>query len=167
MLASRGFAVFVLHYFERTGTYWADGRTIRQNFEAWMKTISDAITFAGKQHGVDGSRVALLGFSLGAYLALSVAAVDPRVRAVVDYFGGLPEELTERVAPSYPPVLILHGGADPVVPVGEAQKLQKLFDHSGTQYEMKVYPNAGHGFSGFDLFDAGQRTLKFLESKLR
>lgn len=166
MLASRGFAVFVLHYFERTGTVWADDVTILQNFETWMKTISDAVTYAAKQPGVDGSRIALLGFSLGAYLALSVAAVDPRVKAVIDYFGGLPEELTERVPASYPPVLVLHGEADQVVPVSEAHKLEKLFRQLGNQHEVKIYPNAGHGFSGFDLLDAGQRTLRFLNETL-
>lgn len=167
MLASRGFAVFVLHYFERTGTQWADEKTIRQSFEVWMKTISDAISYAGKQPGVDGKRVGLLGFSLGAYLALSVAAVDPRVKAVVDYFGGLPEEVKAYLGANYPPVLILHGGEDPVVPVSEAHSLQKVFQQNGIEYEAKIYPYAGHGFSGLDLLDAGQRTLRFLESKLR
>jgi carboxymethylenebutenolidase len=166
MLAARGFAVFVLRYFERTGTAWADDRTIRQNFQTWMKTISDAITFASVQPGVDPTRVALLGFSLGAYLALSVATADPRVKAVVDCFGGLPEELTHDRKP-LPPVLILHGEADPVVPVSEAYKLQHLFEDTGTPYETKLYRGAGHGFSGFDLLDAGQRTLAFLEKHLQ
>jgi carboxymethylenebutenolidase len=165
-LAGRGFAVFVLHYFDRTGTHWADAQASRDNFETWMKTISDAITYAGRQPGVNENQIALLGFSLGAYLALSVAAVDPRVKAVVDYFGGLPQELTGR-AKQLPPVLVLHGEADPVVPVSEARKLEQLFRQNGTPYEMKIYPHAGHGFSGFDLLDAGQRTLKFLETKLR
>lgn len=166
LLAGRGFAVFVLHYFERTGTAWANDSTIRQSFEAWMKTISDAISFAANQPGVNPNQIALLGFSLGAYLALSVATVDPRVKAVVDYFGGLPEELTHDRKP-LPPVLVLHGEADPVVPVTEAHKLAHLFEDTGTPYEMKLYAGAGHGFSGFDLFDSGQRTLSFLQKHLR
>ncbi len=166
LLAGRGFAVFVLHYFERTATNWADDRTIRENFAAWMKTISDAITFASKQSGVDGGRVALLGFSLGAYLALSVATQDSRVKAVIDFFGGMPQELTRDLKPM-PPVLILHGEDDPVVPVAEAYRLQHLFEANGTQHEVKVYPGAGHGFSGFDMLDAGQRTLGFLQRHLR
>ena len=34
----------------------------------------------------------MLGFSLGAYLAVSAAAIDSRVQAVVEFFGGLPKE---------------------------------------------------------------------------
>jgi carboxymethylenebutenolidase len=166
LLASRGFSVFVLHYFERTDTAWADDATIRHNFETWMKTISDAITWAGNHASVDASRVALLGFSLGGYLALSVAAVDPRVKAVVEYFGGLPDELAEH-ANKIAPTLILHGERDYTVPVSEAHKLKKLFEDTGTDFEMKLYPNAGHGFGGLDLLDAGQRTVDFLERRLK
>jgi dienelactone hydrolase len=166
LLASRGFSVFVLHYFDRTATQWADETAIRESFETWMKTISDAITWAGSHTSVDASRVALLGFSLGGYLALSVAAVDPRVKAVVEYFGGLPEELAEH-AHRIAPTLILHGEKDYTVPVTEAHKLKKMFEATGTDYEMKLYPNAGHAFSGMDLLDAGQRTLNFLERKLK
>jgi carboxymethylenebutenolidase len=166
LLAGRGFSVFVLHYFERTGTVWADDKTIRESFEIWMKTISDAITWAGTHAGVDASRVALLGFSLGGYLALSVAAVDPRVKAVVEYFGGLPDELIQH-AHKIAPTLILHGEKDYTVPVSEAHKLKKAFEETGTEFEMKLYPNAGHAFSGMDMLDAGQRTLSFLERKLK
>jgi len=166
LLAGRGFVVFVLHYFERSSTVWADDKTIRENFEAWMKTITDAITWAAMYAGVDGSRVGLLGFSLGGYLALSVAAVDQRVSAVVEYFGGLPGELIEH-AHKIAPTLILHGEKDTTVPVSEAHKLKQMFEQTGTDFEMKLYPNAGHAFSGMDLLDAGQRTLNFLERKLK
>ena len=90
LLASRGFVVFVLHYFERTSTNWADDRTIRASFEKWMTTICDAITWAETHAGVDAEGIALLGFSLGAYLALSVAAIDTRVKAVVEYSADCP-----------------------------------------------------------------------------
>jgi dienelactone hydrolase len=164
LLAGRGFAVFVLHYFERTGTAWADERTIRQNFPAWMKTIGDAVTYTTQQPQVAAHRIGLLGFSLGGYLALAVASLDPRVKAVVEYFGGMPEELAnfERM----PPTLILHGDADPVVPVSEAYKLQQLFDRARAPYEIKIYAGEGHGFSGRLMLDAGLRSFNFLNTHL-
>jgi hypothetical protein len=42
-----------------------------------------------------------------------------------------------------------------------------MFDETGTEYEIKLYPNAGHGFGGMDLLDAGQRTISFLEKRLK
>lgn len=164
LMAGQGFAVFVVHYFERTGTTWADHHSTRANFPVWMQAIGDAIAFAGQNPSADPSRVGLLGFSLGAYLALSVASVEPRVRAVVDFFGGMPEELQGFTR--MPPVLILHGEQDQVVPVSEAHKLKELLERAGTPYEMKLYAGAGHGFNGLQLLDAGQRTVKFLKKYL-
>ena len=163
-MAGQGFAVFVVHYFERTGTDWADHATTHRNFTDWMRTIGDAITFISQQVAVDADRIGLLGFSLGAYLALAVASVEPRVKAVVDFFGGMPEEL--HGFRQMPPVLILHGEEDRVVPVTEATRLQQLLERAGTHCEMKLYPGAGHGFSGLQLLDAGQRTIQFLKRNL-
>jgi len=164
LMAAQGYAVFVVHYFERTGTTWADPDSTRSHFPLWMQTIGDAITFAAKHDAVDARRIALLGFSLGAYLALSVASVEPRVKAVVDFFGGMPPELQGFTR--MPPVLILHGEQDRVVPVSEATQLEQLPKRAGTPFEMKLYPGAGHGFSGLQLLDAGQRTVQFLKRYL-
>jgi carboxymethylenebutenolidase len=164
LLAGQGFSVFLVHYFDRTGTLRADRETTHASFPLWMRTIGDGISFAGRHASVDANRVALLGFSLGAYLALSVASVDPRVRAVVEFFGGIPEELHGFTR--MPPVLILHGENDQVVPVSEAHALQRLMERSNLAYEMKLYPGAGHGFSPLQFLDAGQRTLQFLRKNL-
>jgi carboxymethylenebutenolidase len=166
LLASHGFAVFVLHYFERTGTTGvADRQTAIRNFPLWGKTIWDAISHAEKQPEVDSQRIGLLGFSLGAYLALSVAAVDARVKAVVEYFGGMPKEMSlfiRRLCPT----LILHGDDDPTVPVSEAYHLQQLLEKKSIPYEMQIYPGAGHQFTGEVWDDAGRRTLSFLQRYL-
>ena len=165
LLAEQGFAVYVLHYFDRTETQFADKQTIFRNFPVWMKTLWDAISFVEKQAGVDRDRIALLGFSLGAYLSLSNAAIDKRIKAVVEFFGGLPKEMNffmRRLCP----VLILHGDADPHVPVEEAYHLQRVLEKKGIPYEMKIYPGAGHGFENEVWRDAGLRTLRFLQKHL-
>jgi carboxymethylenebutenolidase len=166
MLAAQGFAVFVLHYFDRTETIEAyDKPTILRNFPAWGKTVWDAVGHVAADPRVDRDRIGLLGFSLGAYLALSVAAVDSRVKVVVEFFGGLPKEVKffmRRLCP----VLILHGKVDSVVPVQEACDLQTLLDKKGIPYEIKIYPGAGHGFDDDTWRDAGLRSLQFLQKHL-
>jgi len=165
-LAAQGFAVYVLHYFDRTGTTGiADKQTAVRHFPAWGKTLWDAISHIEQQPQVDPSNIGLLGFSLGAYLALSVAAVDSRVKAVVDFFGGLPKEMKffmRRLCP----VLILHGEADATVPVEEAYHLKEVLEKRGIPYEMQIYPGVGHGFSGETWQDASLRTVRFLQKHL-
>jgi carboxymethylenebutenolidase len=165
LLAEQGFAVYVLHYFDRTDTQSADKPTILRNFPVWMKTLWDAVSFVEKQPAVDRERIALLGFSLGAYLSLANSTIDGRVKAVVEFFGGLPREMKlfmRRLCPT----LILHGEADPTVPVAEAHNLQQLFERKGVPYEIKIYPGEGHGFENEVWRDAGLRSLAFLQKQL-
>jgi len=165
VLAAQGFAVYLLHYFDRTGTGFADKQVIFRNFPLWMKTLWDAISFVEKQPQVDAERIALLGFSLGAYLSLANSAIDHRVKVVVEFFGGMPKEMKlfmRRLCP----VLILHGEDDATVPVEEAYQLQKLLEKKGIPYEIKIYPGAGHGFESDVWRDAGLRSLQFLQKYL-
>ncbi|MFZ1918645.1 MAG: dienelactone hydrolase family protein [Terriglobales bacterium] len=165
LLAEQGFAVYVLHYFDRTDTESADKATILRNFPIWMKTLWDAISFVEKQPAVDRARIALLGFSLGAYLSLANSSIDNRVRAVVEFFGGLPREMKlfmRRLCP----VLILHGEADSTIPVSEAYNLQRLLEAKNIPYEIKIYPGVGHGFENEVWRDARPRALRFLQKHL-
>jgi carboxymethylenebutenolidase len=165
-LARRGYVAHFVHYFDRTGTIFGDDKTNREHFATWARTVADAVTFATKQENVDPRRVGLLGYSLGAYLSLSEAVFDKRVKAVVEYFGGLPEPLVDR-AKEMPPTLILHGEADPIVPVKEAHTLERLIQENGVTYEMHLYPKAGHAFLGADGHDSARRTLDFLAKHLK
>jgi dienelactone hydrolase len=166
LLAEHGFAVYVLHYFDRTGTVEIEGlQTIFRHFPVWMKTLWDAVSFVANQPQVEPERIGVLGFSLGAYLALSASAIDSRVQAVVEFFGGMPKEMrffTRRLCP----VLILHGEEDKIVPVEEAYHLQQMLEKKQIAYEIQIYPGVGHGFSGEIWRDAGLRTLAFLEKHL-
>jgi len=107
-----------------------------------------------------------MGFSLGAYLSLSASTIDSRIRAVVEFFGGLPKEMKlfmKRLCP----VLILHGETDQTVPVEEAYHLQRLLEKKQIPYEIQIYPGVGHGFSAEIWRDAGLRALAFLNKHLR
>jgi carboxymethylenebutenolidase len=166
ILAAQGFAVYVLHYFDRTGTEWVSDRaTILRHAPAWMKTVWDSISFVSRQPHVDSERIGLLGFSLGAYLSLGIACIDSRVKAVVDFFGGFPREMKFFMR-RFCPVLILHGDADQTVPVSEAHGIAELAERKQVPYEMKIYPGVGHGFGQEIMHDAAQRTLRFLQRYL-
>jgi carboxymethylenebutenolidase len=165
MLADRGFAVFVPHYFDATGTTWASPQEIREHHRRWFAVISEAIDFAAKQDFADPEAIGIVGFSLGAYLGLGLAATQPRIRAVVDYYGGMPDEVLAELQ-HCPAVLILHGDRDQTVPVAEAYKLESLLKSREVPHEMKIYPGAAHGFRGIDMLDAAQRTYFFLKQHL-
>ncbi len=167
MLAAQGYAVFLLHYFDRTGTVdQPSPQQMRELFPDWMATITDAITYVGEQPRVTKDCTALVGFSLGAYLALAMAATDPRVKAVIDFCGGLPDELLAS-APKLPPTLIIHGEEDRSVPVAEAHKIRDLAARTSSICECKLYPGESHYLSTMTMLDAAQRVPEFLRRHLR
>ena len=52
------------------------------------------------------------------------------MKAVAEYFGPMPEYFAQRMA-RMPPVLILHGDRDPLVPVKAAYDLEALLKQKG------------------------------------
>jgi carboxymethylenebutenolidase len=123
---------------------------------------------------VDAKRIGLVGFSLGAYLALAAATdKESPVAAVVEFFGGLPPNVRRDVK-KMPPILIIHGDEDQTVPVAEAHQLRDLLQARKTTLEVQIYPGVGHVFTGSDgkfqwlaALDAKGRTIRFLDKHLR
>jgi dipeptidyl aminopeptidase/acylaminoacyl peptidase len=117
------------------------------------------------QPGVDASRIGLLGFSLGAFLSLSLATQDSRIAAVAELFGGLPEQFAKD-ARNLPPVLILHGAEDTTVPIDQAYELERILQLHKIPYQIKIYPDQGHVFRGLAQLDAMGRVAQFFRSHL-
>jgi carboxymethylenebutenolidase len=166
-LAERGYVVVLVHYFERTGTQsTTDLEEIKTHFLSWKATLDEALEQVRSLDNVEPQRVAVLGFSLGAYLGVSMAAMSgaSRIAAVVECGGGLPAPLAPLVglAGPMPPVLIVHGEADEVVPVAEAHKLSDLLRERKVPHEMALFANQGHVLHGAADGEAAERVVAFL-----
>jgi carboxymethylenebutenolidase len=129
------------------------------NLGAWVQAVEQVISAVSDEPGVDASRLGLLGFSQGAFLAVAVAADDADVGAVVEFYGGIPPSLVGHLD-RLPPTLILHGDADRVVPVSEAHRLADALSSTGSRYDIMIYPGAGHGFSAQLDSAAGRDALR-------
>lgn len=161
VVAASGFNVAFLHYLDRTGERRVAYSTLRQRFPLWAETVRDGLSWVAGQPGADPGRLGIVGISLGAALGLHVAAGDGRVKALVDYFGPVPEGLADGGL-RLPPTLILHGENDRVVPVSNARALARLLEASGTPHELQIYPGQGHSLTGLAQLDAASRTAAFL-----
>jgi len=164
-LATQGFCVYVPHYFDRTGTTEAVMPAMFLDFPLWMKTLWDLVSLVAMQPTVDPDYIGVVGFSLGGYLAMSLACIDPRIRVAVEYFGGLPKEVRMFMR-RLPPTLILHGDADTVVPVAEAHNLRQILEDRKVAYEMQIYPGEGHEFTAETRADADACMQAFLKKHL-
>ena len=99
------------------------------------------------QLGLDDSRLALIGFSQGTMLALHVALRRPKPCAQVIGYSGLlidPDRLEEEIA-SRPPVLLVHGEADDLIPVQLMPAAEQSLKAAGVPVHAHRRPGLGHG----------------------
>lgn len=167
-LAEHGSVVFLIHYFDATQSEEA-GEINSDRFPLWWRAVEDGVSFAQHQTFVDRSRIGVLGFSLGGFVALAEAAQDRRVKAVAEYYGGMSEDF-ERSVRRMPPTLILHGDKDSIVPVSQAYAIHKFLTKLGVPSELRVYPGQEHGFDSegdpASAKDAWERMLAFFDRYL-
>ena len=126
-------------------------------------TLLDAfLDQALKARGLDESKLALVGFSQGTMMSLYVA---PRrasaLAAVVGYSGALigPQELAPEIR-SRPPVLLIHGDADPVVPHRELGWAEKALKDLGVPVTVETRPRLAHSIDERGLMLGGRFLLR-------
>jgi phospholipase/carboxylesterase len=111
--------------------------------------------------GLPADAYALIGFSQGAMVAL-FAGLRRRVppRAILAYSGGLlaPESLGHEIS-GRPPVLLIHGEADDVVPAARSRAAEQALRAAGVPVEALYIPGLGHGIDDAGLA-AGARFLR-------
>jgi phospholipase/carboxylesterase len=98
------------------------------------------------QYGLQEKDLALVGFSQGTMLALHVGLRrKPRVAGILGYSGmltGAPELAQQQT--SKPPVFLIHGSEDPIVPVVELHTAEQELRRAGVQVATHVSVGAGH-----------------------
>ncbi len=148
-LSESGFVALALDYHAATGPASEEPRDRAAKWSQWQQTVRNAAAHLHSLPAVSDRPIGLVGYSLGAFLAVSVASSTPSVRAVVDFFGGgaADEDGLEREVRGFPALLILHGDADVVVPISAAHRLREAVLAQGGRVEMHVYPAVGHAFN--------------------
>jgi phospholipase/carboxylesterase len=98
------------------------------------------------RHGLTDEQLALVGFSQGTMMALHVGPRRARALAgIVGYSGMLadPDALAVEVL-TKPPVLLIHGDADPVLPVAALHQAEASLSALGFAVSARVSPGLQH-----------------------
>jgi phospholipase/carboxylesterase len=99
------------------------------------------------RHGLSYSHLALVGFSQGTMMSLHTGLRRPCAPAAIVGFSGrlvAPNRLAAEIT-ARPPVLLVHGDSDPVVPPASMPEAETMLRACGVPVETHTRPGLGHG----------------------
>ncbi len=169
-LAANGVDAYLVYYYSANDQRLMSSGTdvFMARYPAWAKLVDDLAHSLLREKESNG-KIGLVGFSNGATLAAGAGALDPAITAAVIYYGAPPFPIMDQVK-RLPPLLILHGDADAIIPLGQGQALASFAHNLGGSADIVVYPGARHGFgSRLDTkegADALSRAISFLATTL-
>ena len=148
------------------GIPWMDGTPEEEAKAGVARSAEDINAFLDARLAAEGlgpEALALVGFSQGAMMSLHVAPRrDPAVGAVVAISGRLlaPELLAE--VKTRPPVMLIHGDRDPVVPFAEMDRAAEALAAAGFDVYGHIMEGTPHGIAP----DGLSVTMQFLKEHL-
>lgn len=159
--AAEGFSTLVLDPYVRQGTpRLPDPAAVAR----WIAELDDrrsigdveaALEFLRGRPGGAARPVGIVGFCLGGQYALMSACRLHGLDACVSFYGMVRAERRPPRKPWSPlelapqlgcPLLALFGAADPLIPLADVRELERILREAGKDFEIEVYPGAGHAF---------------------
>jgi len=135
-----------------TGRQWfplarTDPEKLRQGVVGAAPGLQSFLDAELSRHGLGGDRLALVGFSQGTMMALhaGLRRAD-QIAGIVGYSGLLPgPERLKAEMTQQPPVLLIHGDADPLIPSMALYAATRVLADAGVPVEWHVRPGLEHG----------------------
>ena len=143
-----------------------DGSTIPDMMQALAsseKLIIKSIDGYKERFSIKYSDIVLLGFSQGCMISLNIGLRQlNNIGGVVGISGRLlmPETLVESKKDSYPPIILIHGDADEVVPISSMYDAEKVLNKINVNFSTHVSKNVGHGIAP----DGLAKALEFIKN---
>ena len=113
------------------------------------------------EYGLDESKTVLVGFSQGTMMALHVGLRRDKPLAGIIGFSGMlaaPDALGKEIK-TRPPVLLLHGDSDEMLPHMLTERAAEVLRQHGVQTRMHIAEGVGHGIDGTGLSHAARFLL--------
>jgi phospholipase/carboxylesterase len=128
---------------------WIDGSPQQEMEEGFLRAAETLDTYVREsmaEEGVTPEQTALVGFSQGTMMALAVGPRrSPGPAGIVGFSGRLVDEGALGLAASRPPVLLIHGDRDEVIPVEAMAEAQEALAAAGFPVSSFVSRGTAHG----------------------
>ena len=126
-----------------------DPATIWKGVLTAADTLNNFIDEQLEHYNLTDQDLALVGFSQGTMMSLHVGLrrLKP-IRAIVGFSGRLiAPELLDKELKSKPPIYLIHGDADPMVPYQDTIEAEKKLKGIGLDVKAHISPNTPHSIA--------------------
>ena len=146
---------------------WMDGSTDEQRQTSMEKSIGILNTYLTEvmaEEGVTHAETVLIGFSQGTMMSLYVAPRrDEPFAGVVGFSGRLIDERLAEDTKVRPPILLVHGDQDPMIPVADMSTAETALRAAGFEVGSHISRGVGHSIAP----DGLTLALQFMMQHLR
>jgi carboxymethylenebutenolidase len=141
-----------------------------------LRDLRAAFNHLAGRPDVRKDRIGVIGWCMGGMYSLALATEEPRLAAVVAYYGAPPTDAAA-VAKIKAPVLGNYGAEDKGPAPEQVKTFEGALKQAGKTVDVKIYPGAGHAFANPNnpwggyreaaAKDAWQRTVAFFAKYLK
>jgi carboxymethylenebutenolidase len=141
-----------------------------------LRDLQAGLAYLQSQPTAQKDRIGSIGWCMGGRYSLQLATVEPKLAAVVAYYGAPPTD-PAAIAAIRAPILGNYGGEDKGPSPEQVQAFEAAMKKAGKTIDVKVYSGAGHAFANVNnpwggyrkeaAEDAWTRTTAFLAKHLK
>ena len=147
---------------------YIDGSSTEEMTRGLMRAHKELDAFIDNElnmRGLSEENLVLVGFSQGTMMALHTAFRRPKPLAGVIGFSGrlLFPELLQGEISAKPPVVLIHGEDDDVVPVNDSIEAAKVLKELGVKVKVHLSPRTAHSIAQ----DGLQNAIEFYEGVVK
>ncbi|MCC6772367.1 MAG: dienelactone hydrolase family protein [Gemmatimonadaceae bacterium] len=166
-LARAGYVGFALDmYGEGKNTTHPDSaqafmQAATSDMDAMVARFQAALEQLKADPNVDTTRIAAIGYCFGGAVVLGMAQGGADLKAAVSFHGAMPPAAAVPPGSVKARLLVLAGGADPMVPMAAVDSFATRLREAGASVEVVTYPTAMHGFTNPTADSFGMAGLKY------
>jgi carboxymethylenebutenolidase len=144
--------------------------------ERAMSDLKTSLDYLVARKDVQVNALGAVGWCMGGMYSLKLATEDPRLQAVVAYYGRPPQE-EEAIGKIHAKVLGNYGAEDKGPSPEQVKTFETAMKKAGKSADIKIYPGAGHAFANVNnpwggyreeaAKDAWARTIAFFDENLK
>ena len=160
-LTENGYAALPVDLFGRGKTVEAPEKAQKlatpfyKNPQKGVELLNHYLERVRKDPHVNPKKIVVIGYCFGGTQALNLARSGAAVAGVVSFHGNLDSAL--KASRKMPPMLVLNGGSDPMVPPAQVKGFKEEMRKAGAEYEFISYPNATHAFTNPEATAIGKK----------